>query len=461
MSTTTAQTHSASLPSGEVLRISPQQFYFTASRVSPGQVSKVKLKNLSSSPVGYKFKTNAPMKYSVKPVLGVLAPDESVKIFVRCDNWISPQDRFLLQSIILTDNEAQCMDSSAWKSLDPKRFIECYIPCISVSVLSLRDPEDDTGSLSSSSTTSTSTTSSHISPPLHAIDLTRLPPPQLQRSSSLSGSSSRQQVFERWQYSETMRPTVSIGGVGRRLSNSSLSSTTSPSLGATNSASSGSYPTLFTPITTPKSSMDYYFPSSPTASESSSSSARSSQRNSISLNSSFHSSSNGPNIITSTIVEEPLSLDALPSTPSYYYSRTHTNASTKPSSSSSSPLVGTIVSPGLLPGAKKSAFEKLGFGMGLGMSDSQRRQSMFRVLWEYTRGRILVLSLVCLFLGLVFPMARPTQRNSNSIQMDTTVFTIVKVTKEAPNNNFDAIIQSSTPVQATNMLLGIHLKEDW
>ncbi|KAG0295670.1 hypothetical protein BGZ96_011247 [Linnemannia gamsii] len=53
-----------------------------ASRVSPGQVSKVKLKNLSSSPVGYKFKTNAPMKYSVKPVLGVLAPDESVKIFV-------------------------------------------------------------------------------------------------------------------------------------------------------------------------------------------------------------------------------------------------------------------------------------------------------------------------------------------------------------------------------------------
>jgi hypothetical protein len=52
-----------------------------ASRVSPGQVSKVKLKNLSSSPVGYKFKTNAPIKYSVKPVLGVLAPDESVKIF--------------------------------------------------------------------------------------------------------------------------------------------------------------------------------------------------------------------------------------------------------------------------------------------------------------------------------------------------------------------------------------------
>ncbi|KAG0379456.1 hypothetical protein BGX24_000342 [Mortierella sp. AD032] len=79
MSTTTAQTHSASLPSGEVLRISPQQFYFTASRVSPGQVSKVKLKNLSSSPVGYKFKTNAPMKYSVKPVLGFAATTGSVR----------------------------------------------------------------------------------------------------------------------------------------------------------------------------------------------------------------------------------------------------------------------------------------------------------------------------------------------------------------------------------------------
>ncbi|KAG0304614.1 hypothetical protein BGZ97_001398 [Linnemannia gamsii] len=88
MSTTPQQQQPDSLPgsttsaSNEVLRISPQQFHFTASRVSPGQVSKVKLKNLSSSPVGYKFKTNAPIKYSVKPVLGVLAPDESVKIFV-------------------------------------------------------------------------------------------------------------------------------------------------------------------------------------------------------------------------------------------------------------------------------------------------------------------------------------------------------------------------------------------
>ncbi|KAF9147654.1 hypothetical protein BG015_010668 [Linnemannia schmuckeri] len=314
------QSDSIALPSNEVLRISPQQFHFTASRISPGQVSKVKLKNLSSSPVGYKFKTNAPMKYSVKPVLGVLAPDESVKIFVRSDNWVSPQDRFLLQSIVLKDDEeAQSIDSRSWKSLDPKRFIECYIPCVSVSPLSIRDPEDDVGFISSSSATSSSTTTTTISPPLQAIDLSRLP-----------SHRSRQQVFERWQYSESMRPTVvSIGGVGRRLSNSSTTSTSSVT-----STSPGIYPTLFTPISTPRGSMDYYFPSSPTSASASasvsesgygSSSGRSSKRNSISLNSSTFQS--GPNLITSTIVEEPVSME-----PSRCYSNNiHINSKKMPS----------------------------------------------------------------------------------------------------------------------------------
>ncbi|KAF9090079.1 hypothetical protein BGX23_006227 [Mortierella sp. AD031] len=293
------------------------------SRVSPGQVSKVKLKNVSSSPVGYKFKTNAPMKYSVKPVLGVLAPDESVKIFVRCDNWVSPQDRFLLQSIILTDDEKKTLDSRTWKSLDPKRFIECYIPCVSVSALTLRDPEDDAGSLSSSSAASSSTT---ISPPLQAIDLTRLPPPR-----------SRQQVFERWQYSESMRPTVSMGGVGKRLSNSSTTST-----------SPGVYPTLFTS----KNSMDYYFPSSPTTPTGSDSSAWSSKRNSFSSTSTVVQSP----IITSTIVEEPVSM--LDGTSVYHVKST---GSTSSSSANNREV------PGKLVVAKGHAL---------------RTQSWIQILWE-------------------------------------------------------------------------------
>ncbi|KAF9117585.1 hypothetical protein BGW39_002030 [Mortierella sp. 14UC] len=405
------------------------------------------------------------MKYSVKPVLGVLAPNESVKIFVRCDNWISPQDRFLLQSIVLTDNEVQCIDSRVWKTLDPKRFIECYIPCVSVSVLSLRDPEDDVGSLSSSSATSSSTTSSYISPPLQATDLTRLPPPQLQRSTSSSFSgSSRQQIFERWQYSETMRPTVSMGGVvGRRLSSSSSSSTTSPSLGATTSPISpgGSYPTLFTPITTPKSSMDYCFPSSPTTSESGCSSARSSKRNSISI---FQSGSgNSPNIITTTIVEESMSLDALPSTPSYYHSKTHSNSHGKPSSSPSSVAVGTTISPGA-PVEKRNVLEKLGLSMSMSGLQRQQQQSRLMALWEHIRGRILVLSLVCLFFGFIFPLAhRSTQRSSNAIEMDMATDGgeySANMDVSNNNNNLDAVLKTGAPAQSTNVLLGGHLKED-
>ena len=52
-----------------------------ASKVSSGLVSKLKIKNLLSAPVGYKFKTNAPLRYSVKPVLGVLAPGQSIEVF--------------------------------------------------------------------------------------------------------------------------------------------------------------------------------------------------------------------------------------------------------------------------------------------------------------------------------------------------------------------------------------------
>ncbi|GJJ72332.1 hypothetical protein EMPS_04689 [Entomortierella parvispora] len=211
-----------------LLRVSPPGFQFSASKVMPGQFAKLKLENHTSSPVGFKFKTNAPMKYSVKPVLGVIPAGETIKISVRSDSWISPQDRFLLQSVSLSALEAENLTPISWKDLDRTRLSENYIPCLSSSALTLRDPEDDPGSISSSSS---STTSSSYTPPFRSLDWQ----PQQHHSRP-------SQVFERWQYAESIRPTVSMGGLSRRSSNSSAASS-APS-------SPGSYPTLFLSSTT-------------------------------------------------------------------------------------------------------------------------------------------------------------------------------------------------------------------
>ncbi|KAG0209915.1 Motile sperm domain-containing protein 2 [Mortierella sp. GBA30] len=208
-----------------LLRISPQTFQFTASKVSSGLVSKLKIKNLMNNPVGYKFKTNAPLRYSVKPVLGVLAPGQSIEVFVRCESWVNPQDRFLLQSVALGEEESQGIDAATWKQIDRRRIIESFIQCSSSSTLSMREPQDDGGSLSSSSSNSSRTTTSHV-------------------SSTQSSAASEKARLQRAQHShhhhhsQQKRPTVAhVHAAGRKMStSSSVSSTTS---------SPGSYPTLF------------------------------------------------------------------------------------------------------------------------------------------------------------------------------------------------------------------------
>ncbi|KAF9187699.1 hypothetical protein BGZ51_001146 [Haplosporangium sp. Z 767] len=205
-----------------LLRISPQNFQFTASKVSSGLVSKLKIKNLSSTPVGYKFKTNAPLRYSVKPVLGVLTPEQSIEIFVRCESWVNPQDRFLLQSVALAEEESELIDAVAWKKLDRRRINESFIQCSSSSTLAMRDPQDEIGSLSSSSNSS-STTSSVVSSahsdktrPHHAFQQNQPQQPGL---------------------SVPKRPSVAhVHAVSRKMSTSSSVSTTS---------SPGSYPARF------------------------------------------------------------------------------------------------------------------------------------------------------------------------------------------------------------------------
>ncbi|KAG0321510.1 Motile sperm domain-containing protein 2 [Dissophora globulifera] len=197
-----------------------------ASRVSSGLVSKLKIKNLLQTPVGYKFKTNAPLRYSVKPVLGVLQPGQSIEVFVRCESWVNPQDRFLLQSVSLGEDESKQIDAVTWKDIDRRRFVENFIQCSSSSTLSMRDPQDDGGSVSSSSSNASSTRSSNVSSTLS--DRARL---QQQQQQHL-----QQQKLAQLQ--SRARPAVAhVHAAGRKLSTSSATSSTT--------SSPGNFPTLF------------------------------------------------------------------------------------------------------------------------------------------------------------------------------------------------------------------------
>ncbi|KAF9941361.1 Motile sperm domain-containing protein 2 [Mortierella alpina] len=226
MTTATAAAGAPTTPQAPpaLLRISPQTFQFTASKVSSGLVSKLKIKNLLTSHVGYKFKTNAPLRYSVKPVLGVLAPGQSIEVFVRCESWVNPQDRFLLQSVALDEKESQGIDAVTWKEIDRRRIIENFIQCSSSSTLVMREPQDDGGSLSSSSSNSSRTTASVVSST---------------QSSGLSEKTRPQRPHPSNHQGQQKRPTVAhVHAAGRKMSTSSSVSS--------NTSSPGSYPTLFT-----------------------------------------------------------------------------------------------------------------------------------------------------------------------------------------------------------------------
>ncbi|RUS14194.1 PapD-like protein [Endogone sp. FLAS-F59071] len=120
-----------------VIRISPPKFQFYASRHSNGYISRLTVKNLRNNPVGFKvclttnsqFKTNAPLRYSVKPVLAVLQPNASLEVYVRSESPINPSDRFMIQSVSLTEDEAALTSSSTWKQIDRRRLTENFINC--------------------------------------------------------------------------------------------------------------------------------------------------------------------------------------------------------------------------------------------------------------------------------------------------------------------------------------------
>ncbi|KAF9347666.1 hypothetical protein BGX26_000861, partial [Mortierella sp. AD094] len=235
-----------------------------------------------------------------------------------------------------------------WKALDSKRFIESYIPCSCTSTLAIRDPEEDSGAISSSSATSSTASNAANSPPFRAHD------PNRSSGNPQRSPARQQQVFERWQYSESTRPTVSIGGLGRRRS--SASSTCS----SVNS-SPGTYPTLFTPTTKTFDQLPSPMTTAPTTPTTPTAfSSYSSKRNSLTSN--FQGS-----IITSTIKEEPSGTgDSSPSESAQY----------------------------LLS--------------ALGFTEKQvlNATSKFKIFRHYNNKQLLLLSLLCLIFGMLMPYDR-------------------------------------------------------
>ncbi|KAJ1953154.1 hypothetical protein IWQ62_006065 [Dispira parvispora] len=116
---------------GPLLRISPSEFHFVPAEGAPGgYVGRLVIKNLRSSAVGFKFKTNAPEKFSVKPVYGALHTlGESVEVTARCLSPVNLEDRFLIQTVSLSSEEGRHLSSSMWRSFGSRRVREGFVNC--------------------------------------------------------------------------------------------------------------------------------------------------------------------------------------------------------------------------------------------------------------------------------------------------------------------------------------------
>jgi len=100
---------------GSPLVISPPELIFPPpfNRVITNTLN---IQNSISKPVSYKVKTTAPKRYIVRPNTGIIQPDQSVEIQVtltgskdKPDN-LRARDKFLVQSIILSEEQAANVD---------------------------------------------------------------------------------------------------------------------------------------------------------------------------------------------------------------------------------------------------------------------------------------------------------------------------------------------------------------
>lgn len=67
--------------SGKQLRAYSHIIRTIASRQASGYASKITLTNNGAIPVAFKLKTNAPQRYAVKPVFGIIQPQFFTDIY--------------------------------------------------------------------------------------------------------------------------------------------------------------------------------------------------------------------------------------------------------------------------------------------------------------------------------------------------------------------------------------------
>ncbi|KAI3653033.1 hypothetical protein MP228_002458 [Amoeboaphelidium protococcarum] len=113
-----------------LVETSSQSFIFSGSRQASGYVSKIQLfhAGLEQLTVAFKLKTNAPSKYSVRPVYGIIQPLSRIDVYVKCDGEIDESDKFLLQLVRLTALE-DGQSAEFWKTVPRSRIEQRLLDC--------------------------------------------------------------------------------------------------------------------------------------------------------------------------------------------------------------------------------------------------------------------------------------------------------------------------------------------
>ncbi|KAI9011097.1 PapD-like protein [Gaertneriomyces semiglobifer] len=124
------------------LSLTPSRLLFSPTKSNTSLIARITLTNIcpSRAAVAYKFKTNSPARYSVKPVLGWIKYGDSVDVLVRANPLgvagdiagVEKGDRFLVQSLPLDSGEMPVdggLSSDGWKRLDKRNLVETFVDC--------------------------------------------------------------------------------------------------------------------------------------------------------------------------------------------------------------------------------------------------------------------------------------------------------------------------------------------
>lgn len=92
------------------------------------------------NPIAYKFKTNAPKRYSVRPVVGLVPQGGEIEVMIKCENEPEKDDRFLVMSKSLAVDFVGVVNSAYIRSIEASLFTETVIKCRSSSRSNALEP---------------------------------------------------------------------------------------------------------------------------------------------------------------------------------------------------------------------------------------------------------------------------------------------------------------------------------